>query len=187
MSKFFAPIALSEATPRVRQTLNEIDRRFSSLPNFFSTIAHSEAALLATSAFHCALSDGHLSPLEREAIILSISAQNKCQYCVSAHAAFARQLGAEREEIIGYSHGRSPDPRIQAILHIACTTARFDREHLPAAMDTGREAGLTEAEIVEAVCWAAFAQYLNNVAEGLGIIIDYPGPEEYGFEIDDAA
>lgn len=187
MSKQFSPLALSEASPKVRQMLNEIDRRFSSLPNFFSTIAHSEAALFATSAFHGALSDGNLTALEREAIILAISAQNKCQYCVSAHATFARQLGAERDEIIQYSRGRSTDARTDSILRIASAVARIDRETLPTEMDTGRAAGLTEAEIVEIVCWASFSQYLNHVAEALGIIIDYPRPEEFSLEIDDAA
>lgn len=187
MSKFFSPIALSEASPRIRQTLNEIDRRFSSLPNFFSTIAHSEAALHATSAYHGALSEGSLSALEREAIILSISAQNKCHYCVSAHASFARQLGAERDEIIDFSRGRSNETRIDAMLRIALATARLDREMVSTEIEAASRAGLSDAEIIEVVCWASFAQYLNHVAEGLGIIVDYPRPEEYGVELGDAA
>lgn len=187
MNKPFLPIDVAAASPKTRQLLVDIERRFSALPNFFRTIAYSENTLGATGAFHEKLSDGELGPILREAIIIAISARNRCFYCISAHAAFARQYGAERSEVADYARGTSAIPFEHAILQLALQVAANGGKNSGEAIATARAEGLSDAQIIETIAWAAFTQYLNMMADSLGIIIDFPSLDELGIDLDEAA
>lgn len=187
MMKPFLPIDVAAASPKTRQLLVDIERRFSALPNFFRTIAYSENTLCATGAFHEKLSDGELGPILREAIIIAISARNRCFYCISAHAAFARQYGAERCEVADYVRGTSAIPYERAILQLALAVAQSAGKNGADAIATARAVGLTDAQIIETIAWSAFTQYLNIMADSLGVIIDFPSLEELGIDLDEAA
>src|ERR1035438_9903252 len=67
--------------------------------NFLHLLANSPAALNAYVACAAALSQGQLTPHQRELLALAIAEINGARYCLSAHYAMARKLGLSHEEI----------------------------------------------------------------------------------------
>lgn len=63
------------------------------VPNVFLALAHRPEEFRAFFAMHDALMEkreGSLSPADREMIVVAVSADNGCQYCVVAHGAVLR-------------------------------------------------------------------------------------------------
>ena len=120
------------------------------------------------------LAGGNFDARTREAIALAVAGANACDYCASAHAAISSGLKVAPETIDAHLAGRSEDPRSAAILRLAtaivAAKGMVDDTDLAAA----RNAGLTEADIVETVANVVaniFTNYLNHVAD---TDIDFP-------------
>ncbi len=71
--------------------------RIGFVPNVFRTYAKRPEHFRAFLAYHDVLMRGasNLSRAEREAIVVAVSAENACQYCVTAHGAALRVLGKD--------------------------------------------------------------------------------------------
>jgi uncharacterized peroxidase-related enzyme len=123
---------------------------------------------------------GGLSRAERELIAVVVSAENRCRYCTLHHLAAleawwkdpdrARRLADGELEAVG-------SPREAAI-------ARHARELTRAPDGPGREGveelravGLGDLEILQVTMVTAYFNFVNRVAEGLGV--EAP-PEEVG-------
>jgi len=67
------------------------------VPNVFRAYATRPEHFRAFMAYHDVLmkGPGGLSRVEREAIVVAVSAENVCQYCVTAHGAALRILGKD--------------------------------------------------------------------------------------------
>ena len=100
-------------------TLAQIKAKLGKVPNAFATIAHSPSALDGYLAFSSALSNGRLTPQQRESIALLVSQVNECQYCLSAHTLTARKAGLSREQVLAARAGKSEDSLNDAILAFA--------------------------------------------------------------------
>ena len=62
-----------------------------------------------------ALSQGGLSPRERELIALRVSELNACGYCLAAHSAIAGSVGVPKETIIDARQGNSTEGREEVL------------------------------------------------------------------------
>src|SRR5664279_4050185 len=94
---------------RLASVISRLDRKASGpsavqpppLPdcNFLHLLANSPAALNAYLASTGALSQGQLTPQQRELLALAIAEINGARYCLFAHYAAARKLGLDDKEI----------------------------------------------------------------------------------------
>jgi uncharacterized peroxidase-related enzyme len=111
----------------------------------------------------------------RERIALAVAQVNGCDYCLSAHSYLGLNLAKiTPEEIVLNRKGQSGDAKANAAVEFAAMIVR-ERGHVAAAdIEAVREAGYTDAEIVEIVAVTAenvFTNLLNVVAE---TDIDFP-------------
>ena len=104
-----APLRRTAADPKTGATLDAIKAKLGTVPNLFSTLAHSPPALNAYLGLSETLSKGVLTPRQREIIALAVGQANACQYCVSAHTALGRQAGLTEEETRSARSGRAED------------------------------------------------------------------------------
>jgi uncharacterized peroxidase-related enzyme len=146
-------------------------------PNMFTTAAQSSAAVGAMVSFFGYMGKASLGPKAGEQIALAVAQANGCSYCLSAHTAIGALHGLSPDEMTAARDAESDDPKIRALLElaVAVNTARghIDDETFAVA----RDAGLTDAEIVEVVAHVAlnvFTNYLNTVAQ---TTIDFPEVE----------
>ena len=130
-------------------------------------LANSPAALDAYLACAGSLSQGQLTPRQRELLALTITEINGARYCLSAHYALARKLGLDENEIRAARRATSADPQTHAMLRFAQSVALQRGELSEADFQSIREAGFTDALITEIISHIAlniFTNYFNSIA-----------------------
>lgn len=167
-------ISDAAATPEAAALFTAIKGKVGMVPNLYRVAANQPKVLAALLGLNETLAGGPFDARTREAIALTVAGVNACDYCASAHAAISAGLKVAPETIDAYLAGQSDDPRTAAILRLA--TAIVQAKGLVADSDlaAARNAGLTEADIVETVAQVVaniFTNYLNHVA---GTDIDFP-------------
>ena len=173
-------IETSEAKPKAKALLEDVQKKLGMTPNLMRTMANSPAVLEAYLGFSNALGQGILGPKLREQIALTVSELNECRYCLSAHTALGRMVGLSAEEVADSRRAASPDRKTEAVLQFArkvVTQRGWVNDDDVASL---RAAGTTDvelAEIVGAVALNTFSNYFNHVAE---TDVDFPEVEAPG-------
>lgn len=157
-----------------KPTLDAIHKQLGVVPNLFRLIGVSPVALTAFTSFQGALSKT-LDVKTRERIALAVAQVNGCGYCLSAHTYLGLNLAKiSPEEIAMNRKGASSDPKANAAVQFAFKVAQ-ERGHVSDAdIAAVRDAGFTDAQLVEIVALVAensFTNFLNEVAR---TEIDFP-------------
>ena len=137
--------------------------------------AHRPALTLAQDAMSRAVNSDDTSGLtrrERELIALVVSVENRCTPCVFAHAAALRDatgdtLWVARIEV-NFRHA-DLSARERALADYAIRITRDPGEIEPADLDKLRQAGVSEAEILDAAGVAAYFNFSNRLNSALGV------------------
>jgi len=120
-----------------------------------------------------------LSRIQKEYILLAVSAANLNTYCVSMGGQIISILGGasleECDQIVEDHHQSQISPADKALLDetrkLAALSQQlgccFEAEQL-------RVSGLTEPQIIEAVVVSSLANFLNTLQAGLGAVPDFP-------------
>ncbi|MCM2293957.1 carboxymuconolactone decarboxylase family protein [Allorhizobium sp. BGMRC 0089] len=155
-------------------TLNTITAKLGRVPNFFRVLSNSPAVIGA----HAALNQGLSKALDvrtRERIALAVAAVNGCEYCNAAHTFTGYTFSKlSREEIERARQGTSEEPKAAAALAFARKVAETRGKVSQADIDAVREAGFTDAQIIEISAVVAenfFTNLINNVA---ATDVDFP-------------
>lgn len=173
MSRLAIPTR-EDAPEATRATLDAVEKQLGTVPNLFRLLANSPAALNAYTGLTAALGRS-LDAKTRERIALAVAQVNGCDYCLSAHTYLGQNLARlDEAEIALNRRGRSADPKADAVVRFAAAVAR-ERGHVADAdIAAVREAGFSDAQIVETVALVAensFTNFLNEVAR---TEIDFP-------------
>jgi RNA polymerase sigma-70 factor (ECF subfamily) len=121
-----------------------------------------------------------LSRVQKESILLTISAANSNTYCVAIHSEILRALGMDEDacELIAVDHHQSRLPVAdQVLLDFTLRVARGTRSDRQ-DMDRLHAVGFSDRQILEAVAVSALANFLNTVQSGLGTVPDFT-PRRY--------
>ncbi len=151
-----------------------IKSKMGKVPNTLKTVAHSPAVLEGYLGLAGALGKAKLSAALREQVSLAVSQENGCEYCLSAHSVTAKLAGLKPEQIIGARKEESSDPKAQAVLTLTHNIMANRGNISDSQLSAAREAGLSDAEIVEVVGVIAvmtITNLLNNLAH---TEIDFP-------------
>ncbi len=100
---------------------------------------------------------------------------NGCDYCLSAHTFTGTKFAKlDESEIAANRSGTSNDPKAAAAVEFtrALTVARGSVA--PAEIVKVRDAGYSDAEIVEIIAHVALNTFTNYVNEALDTEIDFP-------------
>lgn len=151
------------------------------VPNVFRGYARRPEHLRAFMAYHDVLmkSPGGLTRAEREAIVVAVSSENRCQYCMTAHGAALRILGKDpilAEQIANNWRTADLVPRWRAMLAFA---ARVNEPGFAASDDEIAElqrAGFSDDDIWDIAAIAGFFGFSNRMA---GMMDMRPNPEFY--------
>jgi uncharacterized peroxidase-related enzyme len=173
MSRISIP-ALDAVPEGSKATLDAVHKQLGVVPNLFRLIGNSPAALAAYTGFQGALAKT-LDAKTRERIALAVAQVNGCDYCLSAHTYLGLNLvKISPEEIALNRKGASGDPKANAAVQFAAKVAK-ERGHVSDAdIKAVRDAGFSDAQVVEIVGLVAensFTNYLNEVAR---TEIDFP-------------
>jgi uncharacterized peroxidase-related enzyme len=173
MTRLSVP-TLDAAPEASKPTLDAVQKQLGVVPNLFRLIGSSPAALAGFTGFQGALSKT-FDVKTRERIALAVAQVNGCDYCLSAHTYLGLNMAhIGPEEIALNRKGASGDARANAAVQFAYKVAK-ERGHVSDAdIKAVRDAGYSDAQIVEIVALVAensFTNFLNEVAK---TEIDFP-------------
>lgn len=151
-----------------------IQSQLGMVPNFLKVFANSPDALKAFLGLHGIANGGSLDPQTRERIALALAQQNACEYCLSAHTAIGRKCGLNGAEIDANRAGTSQDARAAAAVKFARAINDHTGDVTSAELDDIRNAGYSEAEIVEIITHVGMNLLTNLVGRASRVEIDFP-------------
>ncbi|WP_018276088.1 peroxidase-related enzyme [Teredinibacter turnerae] len=151
-----------------------INSKLGVVPNVMRVIANSPSALRAFLGLHAIAEEGELELKTRERIALGVAEQNACEYCVSAHTAIGRKVGLSSAEIEANRAGGSQDAKAAEAVKFARSVAKNTGEVTTAELMAIREAGFSDAEIIEIITHVALNLFTNMIGKASRVEIDFP-------------
>jgi uncharacterized peroxidase-related enzyme len=185
MNRYPAP-DLKDLPDDIKAKVLEVQEKAGFVPNVFLAFARRPAEWRAFFAYHDALmvpeSVGRASGLskgEREMIVTTTSAANKCLYCVVAHGAILRiyekkPLVAD-QVAVNYRKADIP-PRQRAMLDFALKVCQHSDEICEADFEALHVHGFDDEDIWDIAAITAFFGLSNRMASFSGMM---PNPEFY--------
>ena len=161
----------STAAPRVKEPLEGARKRMGMIPNMYTRMAISPGALETyLYGYERFRKDSGFSPAEQEVVLLSISAENGCEYCVAAHSTLADTSSkVPRDVTEAIRAGKPvPDAKLRALSEL--TRAIVATRGRPSEKDVQPflAAGYSERHLLElvlAVAVKTISNYVNHLFE----------------------
>lgn len=172
------PLQDPESAPEtVQPVFREIEKAFGFVPNIFRAYANHPALLRSNwEKLKAILMGGELARSLKEAIALAVSADNGCAYCVAAHGQALQGLGvaAERVEALkagqpGHGFGNAE----AELLGFARAVNRDPNGLTDEALARVRQAGWSDAQLVEAIGVVEIFAGFNRFLDALSVEIDF--------------
>jgi uncharacterized peroxidase-related enzyme len=165
----------NDAIPAASQpVIDAMTKQLKMTPNLFRIMALSPNALNGWAALQGALAKT-LDAKLRDGIALAVSQVNGCQYCLSAHSYVASNMAhIDDEEIRLNRLGRSNTPKTAAAVAFAKALMETRGKVTEDDLHAVREAGFSEANIVEIIALAAQFMLTNFVNNAFDTEVDFP-------------
>lgn len=162
------------ANAEQKALLDAIQGQLGMVPNFLKVFANSPVALQAFLGLHGVANAGSLTPQTRERIALALAQQNTCEYCLSAHTAIGRKAGLTGDEIAAARAGSSEDAKAAVAVKLARSLVEHKGDITTAELVEAREAGYTDADIVEIITHVGMNLLTNILGKASRVDIDFP-------------
>ena len=162
------PIDPNTATGKAKELVDAVKAKLGRVPNILGTMAQSPVVLKSYLDFSGDLAGGTLSLRLREKIALAIGELNGCKYCVAAHKVFGKMAGLSAEEMDDACKATSDDAKDQAALAFAMAIMKTTGFVSEADMQSVRDAGFSDAELLEIVAVVSlnvFTNFFNHVVD----------------------
>lgn len=165
----------------IREIYETNRKKIGFVPNVFRAYAQRPEHFRAFMGYHDVLMKGpsNLSRAEREAIVVAVSAENRCQYCLTAHGAALRILGKDpilAEQIANNWRTADLTPRWRAMLEFASRVNEPGFAGTDDELAALRGAGFGDNDIWDIAAIAAFFGFSNRMA---GLMDMRPNAEFY--------
>jgi uncharacterized peroxidase-related enzyme len=164
----------ANANPEQAALLDTIQSQLGMVPNFLKVWANSPAALRAFLGLHSIASQGSLPAQTRERIALALAQQSSCAHCLSAHTAIGRQAGLSEDEMAHNREGHSADVKAAVAVKLARSLAEHKGEVTTDELTEAREAGYSDADIVEIITHVGMNLLTNILGKASRVAIDFP-------------
>ncbi|WP_286262135.1 carboxymuconolactone decarboxylase family protein [Thalassotalea atypica] len=166
-----------QATEEQSALFDAIEQQLGIVPNFLKVFANSPAALQAFLGLHSIANEGDLDGKTKERIALGLAEQNACQYCVSAHTAIGKNAGLSGDEMLANRAGGSQDAKAAVAVKFARSLAENNGEVTTAELLEIRNAGYSDAEVVEIITHVGMNILTNILGKASRVEIDFPKVE----------
>ena len=175
MSRLPIPATLAAAPAASQPLLQAVKQQLGSAPNLFRLVANSPAALEGYVGLMGALAKGELPAATRERIALAVAEINGCGYCLSAHTYLGKHAAKlDDAEIAANRNGSSNDTFADAAVRFAASVTQQRGHVSDAELQAVRQAGYTDAQIIEIVQHVALNTWTNYINEVARTDIDFP-------------
>lgn len=159
----------SSAPEGAREILAQSEKAYGFLPNLLGIMAEAPALLKGYRTLMGVFEETSFTPTERQIVLLTVSYENGCEYCVSAHSAIAQMQKVPGDVIAALRDGTPiANPKLEALR--AFTAAVVTSRGWPDASITEAffAAGYTRAQAFEAILGVGVktvSNYTNHFAQ----------------------
>lgn len=147
------PVLNAETAPAAsRELLKAVRGKMGFIPNMLGTFAHAPALLEGYLALSGIFDKTSLSPTERQLVLLAVSAENECAYCMAAHTAIAGMHKVDAEVIAALRESRPiANPKLEALRRFAVEVTSTRGWPAPETVSRFTDAGYTPVQALEVV------------------------------------
>lgn len=162
----FQPLTIATAPEASKPVLENIQKAFGFIPNLMATFANSPTVLQGYLAMDGVFEKGTFTAVERQLIQLAASEENKCSYCVAAHATIAKAfLHAPAETIAAVRDGQPlTDKKQNALVNLVREIVRERGFASTTTVDDFLAAGYEKPQVMELLLGVALKTVSNYLA-----------------------
>lgn len=164
-----------DMSPEIQKRAKPILEKTGKLGEIFKLLALDEKIYLATDGMiqKYLLDETTLSYDIKESIALLISIENGCKMCVDVHKGIAKMLGMSEErieEVLQGVEAINTDEKEKALLNFCIKASKKDNyKILKEEIDTLKEMGYSDVQILEAVSITGYFNYINTLSNVFGL------------------
>lgn len=159
----------AEAEPRTREILEATKKQMGMIPNMYLRMAVSPGAFEAYRVgYERFRKESGFTPAEQEVVLLTVSYENACEYCMAAHSVIADTASRVPREVTDAIRAGTeiPEPKLRALS--AFTRAMMARRGRPSQDDVRAflAAGYAERQVMEivlAIAVKTISNYTNHL------------------------
>lgn len=164
-----SPKSTEDAEPRAGAVLKDAQAKLGSVPNMYAVMANSPAMLdTYAHGYDLFRAESGFSPAEQEVVLLAISRENGCRYCVAAHSFIADNMSNVPPAVTDAIRDGRPidDPKLAALHDF--TRTMVVKRGLPsrAEVEGFLAAGYTERHVLDiilAIAVKTLSNYSNHL------------------------
>ena len=165
------------ASPEAREVFAEIEAAFGMVPNLFRTAAHFPPLLKSNwDKVMAVMMQGELTRKTKETIAVHVSKDNSCGYCVAAHVNMLIAIGFGPEEVERVENDLENADFTEKELALIAFARRANSDPVrlsDAEFAMVKDAGATDAEIVEALGVMEVFTGFNKFLDSLSVVSDF--------------
>lgn len=159
---------VEDPDPAVAEPLRRAREQMGMVPNMYAAMANLPPLLGAyQNGYQLFRSQAGFTPVEQEVILLAISRENLCNYCVAAHSAVADKTGIQPEITDAIRNDReAPDPKLEALRLFVRKMVSSRGNPTAAAVQPFLNAGYSETHIlgvILAIGVKVLSNYTNHI------------------------
>jgi len=163
------PQTLESANPRAKAVLEQAQAQIGFIPNMYAAMVNSPGLLQTYLDGYAAFrTHSGFSPVEQEVVFLTISRENGCDYCTSAHSMIADKMSKVPADILRALRSGEPIPNAKLAVLSTFTSQLFATRGRPttANLQAFLDAGFDERQVLEIVL-ALAVKTLSNYSNHL--------------------
>ena len=158
------------APEKSRPVLDQAEKKFGFVPNLMGVLAEGPAAIKGYAVVSEAFEGSSLSPVEQQVVLLSVSFENRCHYCMAAHSTVAGMVDMPEDvlEALRNGTGIESDPKLEIL---RATTRKLvekrgwlEDSDVRAFLDAGYSKGQL-LEVLVGIAQKTISNYTNHLAE----------------------
>lgn len=168
MSTF--PCHTVESAPEAaRPMLEQAQHRLGFVPNLYGHLAGSPAALGGYFDLSARFEQTVFTPIERQVVLLAVSAEHGCEFCVAAHSMVARHMADAPADVVDALRAGTPlpDARLDTLARFVRRVVRDRGRVDDASVQVFLDAGFEPQHVLDVVLGVAMktlSNYTNHLA-----------------------
>lgn len=165
----FTVNTIDNAPEGSRETLEGAEKKYGFVPNLLGVLSHAPTALKSYAGLSGLFSESSFSPVEQQVVLLTVSFENRCDYCMSAHSVIAKGSGMSDDVLGALRAGKKlDDAKLEALRTFTRTVVEKRGSLEEAEVKAFLNAGYEQSQILEVftgVAMKTISNYTNHLAE----------------------
>lgn len=164
------PVHTTESAPQdVRELLAGAKSKYGFLPNLLGAMATAPALLKAYLTLARIYEESSLSAAERQTVLLTVSYENACEYCVAAHSVIAGMQKVPSDVVGAIREGKPiADGKLEALRSFTASVVRSRGWPTQEDLQAFLGAGYGQQQVLEVVLGVGIktlSNYTNHIAD----------------------